>query len=586
MQAASIPYQIRSTLLQLEPSLDADWEDRLAQIFNDVEPALLEEVDRHLLKPKDIIWHRAKNTFDYKTPESLYHFSRSLRNERMRSIARTLDTSLMSLKDVKDSLQIADFLENALDQIAHIPVEENVVLQREKLQIHRLFLLNAAQIIRELDLEIPNGQRHLTVAQIKSFIIEVFIKQQLLGYWFKPLLQKQAEEMKQPIFRYYLLKQQKIRNFHLVKTADFIFVVAPVMRPDQNPYSIRRFLIEEQGAVADQVFLNILVLDMQQAAELEYIEAFKELMERMVSVRSQIHLDVMDIVYRLQQICEQSLVPLLIEPIQFVEKNADVVAKMHLKKFENVLNNEFFKTIHQAVKLHLSHVEEFEYLYLNVHRLYSELLAYYHEFKSQPALLFNQYVQQFEYRLLGYLKLLEKRQDHIFVPLNDAEWAVMHERAMKPLQDIYDVMSDHLQDYRDLTIAANRVKREATQKVSFFQRMTKGVNAGQDLNELQKNLAQLKHKIFTQVVQIPKQNNKCSVALEFESMHIFSETDRHFAFPCGDNGLTRLPVLLRLPEQYTEFDVEDFNATIHFDLNFSVSSKTEQAPSYDFKSTL
>ena len=577
MQNSSIPYQIRATLLQLEPSLDVDWEARLHKILDESDMALREEIDHQILKSKEIYWNRITGGFEYKASSSLAILKHSLSNDRMQHIAKTLSESLEDLKSIQDSTQIADYLENAIEQIDQISVDENFVLQREKLMIRRTFLLNVAKVIRRMVITPPEGIRKLTESQIKCFIIEVFIKQQLLGYWFKPLLKRHSEIMKHPIFRYYLSKQQKIRHFELVKTSQYIFVTAPVMQVEQNPYSIRRFLTEEKGAIEAQTFLNVIVLDMQATEENEYIDHFKSLVECMVTVQSQIHVDVMDIVLQLEEVCEKSLIPLLIEPIQFVAKNADVVAQMHLKKFENILTADFFKPVYEAIKSHLSHIEEFDYLYLSVHRLYSELLAYYREFKQQPALVFNQHVQLFEYKMVGYLKLLEKRRQDTFVPLNQHEWEVMHQRSLKPLQDIRFAMTEHLLDYRELTIYINKLKRQQNaDKVSFFKRMTKSNQAERDLAEAHKLGQQMKHKMFMSVLQAPRQNPKCSVFLEFETLHNFSEHERHYAFPCGDNGITRLPILLRLPETYSDFDVEEFNASINFDLNFSVASKAEK----------
>jgi hypothetical protein len=581
MQSNTIPYQIRAKLLQLEPSLDSDWQESLQQVFADADLTLCEDIDRQILKPKEIHWNRINQTFEYKANTSLAILKHRLTHERMRTFAKTLSESLENLKNISDSIQIADYLENAIEQINQIQVDENFVLHREKILVHRTFLLNAAKIIRKTNIDPLKGVRKLSEKEIKCFIVEVFIKQQLLGYWFKPLLKKHSELTKQPVFRYFVLKEQKIRHFDMVKTSEYIYLVAPVMQFGQNPYSIRRFLLEEQGAIEDQVFLNAIVLDVSQAAELEYIEHFKEQVKRMVTIQSQVHLDVLDIVDYLEEVHEKILVPLLIEPIHFVAKNADVVAKIHLKKFENELTIQFLMHVHSAVKTHLSHIEEFDYLYFNVHRLLSELLAYYREFKEQPSLVFNQNVQMFEYKLLGYIKLLEKRKQDNFVPLNDYEWAVMHERSMQPIKDIQTSMNQSLIDYRELNIYINKLKRESSARsASILKRMMKSDQAERDIIDAQKAAVDLKRRIFMNIVHVPRMNHKCSVFLEFESMHNFTEIQRHYAFPCGDNGLTRLPILLKLPETYADFDVEDFNASISFDLNFSVSSRAEK-PKFD-----
>ncbi|UOH74172.1 hypothetical protein MOW08_09920 [Acinetobacter schindleri] len=71
----------------------------------------------------------------------------------MRYYASTFGLSLKSLLGLNDSLQVADYLENVLEQIDKIEVNENFQMQREKLELRRTFLLNAAEIIRDLKLQ-------------------------------------------------------------------------------------------------------------------------------------------------------------------------------------------------------------------------------------------------------------------------------------------------------------------------------------------------------------------------------------------------------------------------------------------------
>lgn len=153
-------------------------------------------------------------------------------------------------------------------------------------------------------LDYTPGVRQLTQAQIKCFMLEAYIKQQLLSYWHKPLLKHQTVEMKHPLFRYYLIPEQKIRHFDIVKTSQFYFIVAPVMDAQQNPYSIRRFLIEERGSLENQIYLNILVVDLKEDMPEEDVELLKQQMQRMVTLQSQVHLDVMDIVRDLEKRAE------------------------------------------------------------------------------------------------------------------------------------------------------------------------------------------------------------------------------------------------------------------------------------------
>lgn len=577
MSQIAIPYQLRARLSQLEPSLDLNWERELRTVLAEVSPELKESIDFQILKPKKILWDQEMDQYRYQAQHSVERLSQKFLNDRMRYYASTFGLSLKSLQGLNDSLQIADYLENVLEQIDKIDVNENFQMQREKLELRRTFLLNAAEIIRGLRLQPVEGVRQLTEQQIKCFIIEVFIKQQLLGYWYKPLLKKQTAEMTHPLFRYFLIKEQQIRHFDIVRTSQFLFIVAPVMDVQQNPYSIRRFLIEEKGALEDQVYLNILILDLQDDMDEAVVETLKSQMQRMVTLQSQIHLDVIDIVHTLEQVSEQKLLPLLVEPIQVVEKNADVVAQRHLKQFEEIMTRELLLPMRDAIRDHLSHIEEFDYLYLHVHKIFTEILAYYRDFKSQPGFMFNQYIQNFEYKLLAFIRLLEKRKAETFIPTHRNEWQVMHQRSQQAVLDIQNTISENVQQYRDLKKYINTLQRQKAdeEKKSVFKKLWRKNNFDEAIDTALNQLQQLKRSMFLEIIQVPRTHENCSVFLEFESLQHLQQVDRHYAFPSGDNGLTRLPSLIHLPETYDDFDVENFNASMSLDMNFSAGSRIQ-----------
>jgi len=58
MNSTPIPYQTRAVLLQLEPCTDLNWEDTLMHVFDSENIEVREEIDRQILKPKDIQWNR------------------------------------------------------------------------------------------------------------------------------------------------------------------------------------------------------------------------------------------------------------------------------------------------------------------------------------------------------------------------------------------------------------------------------------------------------------------------------------------------------------------------------------------------
>lgn len=573
MNSTVIPYQTRAMLSQLEPSTDLNWEDTLLHVFDSENIEVREEIDRQILKPKDIQWNRVTNTFEYTITNSLSILKHSFTSERMRSIASKLSNSINWLKNITDSVQIADYLENALHQIDLIPVDDNLNLQREKMLIRRVFLQDVAKLIRKIKIQPPQGIRNLTCEQIRCFIVEVFIKQQLLGYWFKPLLPKSAELRNHPFFKYYVLSEQKVRKFDIVKTSEFIYLIAPIQNFEQNPYSIRRFLFEENIEYKNQIFITGLVLEIDQISNDGYKDDIHHLMQKMVTIQSQVQKDVIDIVQDFEHFTDKTLLPFLMEPLGMSASNSDSVAQNHLKKIEQLITANILMPLRNAVKNDLSHIEEFEYLFMSVHRILSEILSHYRDFKEQPALFFNHAVQLFEYRLLAYLKLLEKRKDEIFIPMSKYEWQVMHDRSQQPIKKIQAILLEQMTDYRDLTNYIAQLKKEQTTwQGSFFKRILRGERVEKEILQTNQAALLIKKQTYMDVLAVPKNLRKYNVFIEFESLTSMSELERHYAFPSGDNGLIRLPLLIKMPENLIDFNIEEFSTAISYDLHYSPNS--------------
>lgn len=567
-----IPYQIRASLLQMEPSLDLNWQELLQQIFAQCETNIQEEINLQILIPKEIIWNRVNHTFEYKETNSLVVLKHSLTSERMRSIAAKLSQSIQWLENIEDSVQIADFLENTLHQIDLIPVEDNLKLQREKLFMRRVYLQDVAKIIRNIEIKPLKGLRQLDAIQIKSFIIEVYIKQQLLGYWFKPLLDCSSAVIKYPLFKKWLLKKQAVRRFDIVKTSEYLFVIAPVNNFELNPYSIRRFLFENFIENSQKNYLNGVVLDMRRYNDQGYLKNFMHQIEKMEITQHPMYKDVIQIVQEFEDVSEKIIIPLLKKSLVLAGVNSDLVAKKHIKNFEDILVNQFLDPLKDALRSNVSQIEEYQYLYTNIHRIFSNILAHYIEFKTQPALFLNKRVQLFEYKLLAYLKLLEKRKDEIFVPLSECEWSVMDERAKKPIFKLQQDISNHIQDDCEVKGSLTLLEKDKIEfQNSFIKRIVSGDKLDEKIQQAAITELQIRRQAHLDILAIPKNYRKYSVFVEYESLTATNELERHYALPRGDNGITRLPLLIKLSESFENFSLDNLNSNNGIDFSSTAS---------------
>ena len=71
---------------------------------------------------------------------------------------------------------------------------------------------------------------------------------------------------------------------------------------------------------------------------------------------------------------------------------------------------------------------------------------------------------------------------------------------------------------------------------------------------------------YLDLVKVPKKHDETTVYLEFESLISINQTERHYAFVNGDNGVSALPILIQLPEDKEKFNLQQVSNTLHFDL--------------------
>ncbi|MCH4248229.1 MAG: hypothetical protein LKF82_10455 [Acinetobacter populi] len=145
-----IPYLLRSELIQIDPLLDIDWQMQLENIFASLDMDVKIEIDKQILRPKQIIWHRISNTFESKVDTSLQVLKFKLENPRMREVVSNILDSLQFIHQNNNVLFFADYIENVLKQIDEIVIEDDLKLLEEKESIRKVFLYHIAKIIRRI----------------------------------------------------------------------------------------------------------------------------------------------------------------------------------------------------------------------------------------------------------------------------------------------------------------------------------------------------------------------------------------------------------------------------------------------------
>lgn len=566
-----IPYQLKVLATQIDPNLDIHWQDALQALFSKASPAEWENICQDILQLKKIHWNRKEHTFSYLAKHDFHLLTEEIAYPHIKLLTTRIADSLEKLRKYNNIYDISDYLENILSQIHQIDTEDDFDLQEQKKLILREFIYAAAQIIlAKQEIDLPANQRHIDTAVIKTFITEVFLKQQLLKYTFNILRSHQLREEKDHILKYFLYKQQKSRQLDIVKTSKYIFALAPSPESQMNTFSIRRFLQEEKFEACENIYVNSAILHLDKIEDEAHLEQFQWQVGRIVTIDAQVNHYVSDIVRNIELYTHKTLIPFLMEPLNpsgvFLEK----LVEQRLIDFEQKLCTNILEPIADALKHAVHHIDECNYLYISVKQTLDELIRHFTEFQSQPSIIFNKQVILFIARLKSYATLLQKRHSDVFTVFSYDEWKKHHIEALEPTNILKDISISSLQEYKDAFYELKENQRQLKQSSSFLSKLlNKPQKIKDNILKLKQKTSQIKKHAHQEIIRIQRRFPSLTVYLEFESLISVNHKERHYAFPTGDNGITRLPILIQIPEDKASFDLQTICNHLNFDLNLA-----------------
>ncbi len=571
-----IPYQLRVKLKQIDPILDKHWQQQIQSILSTTPQALHQKIEDQYLKAKNIAWNYLNQTFEFKGHTSLKNLQLDTQNSELLQLAHRIKSTFSYLQGYQTDFQIADYLESIVREINQIDLEHSADIQAQQL-IKKAFLYDAALIIRDLDFTVSENHRHLDIEQVRTFIFEIFMKSEILGSWFAHILPSEYAEQELVIFQDYFIQQQRVRDFEIIKTFQYYFVLSSTYDSSVSAYSIRRFLTEENFGKEDRFYISGLVLDPQQLDQADYFANFKQLMNRIIGIQRKMNPHIVELIESLHEYNQQNLIPSLKEILNIQSFSIDHLVKEHLEILEKDLSLNILEPLLKGLKNSVQHTDELEYCYLNISRLINEFLHQLEILSQQPMLQFNQHARLFKYRLIAYLKLLEQRRAQIFVIFHDEFQYQQQLRAVSaPTQEIRELLNSAMEQTRQIQQHIRQLEREMqnAENSSFLKRLfKKSENHELKINELKQNLIEVRDRCYIRIIAIQKQASQESVYLEAKNLiSVIDSKVRHYAFANGENGVTRLPLLLQLPEDRNNFNMQSILMALNYDFLLSAKS--------------
>lgn len=554
----------------IDPVLNPDWQARMGAIMEPLDENARQRAFRNVIKPKHIEWDKATNRFRFEGRPTVRELATSMTTPQLTAMADKLTKVLASLGESRNITTIADALEGGLSNIDRFNPEENQQRQKEKLRLREAFLYDFADAIRSVEFEVPATQRGLTAEAIRTYIIEVFIKQQIMGYWFSTTPIYELKKDPAPFVQGTVVNEARVRRFDIVATDHFYFLVGPVVRFDQNQYSVRRFLSEDTAMGGRLVYFNSVAVDRRQLGNAQAEQKIAHDITRIITIQRQLSARIVELVDSFETNQHKYLLPLLFKPLEADGTDLETAIERRLQDWEKSFSRLVIGKIPHALRELAKGQDDFEYLYFGLRTFLLEVLGNIQDFSAQSSAQWSTRGQELEYRIASYLRLLEKRKPTVFA--GEAEvTAALADAALDTtlpaaeLKKILDDSEPQLMELAEELKAAIHAATETEGKGKQFLGRLLG-RKKVDPDEVRQEIAGARRNAFLGIVRVPKRYPKVTVYLEFEDLAEVDDKIRHYAFPNGDYGLALLPYLVELPEDKEQFEIRSVRRVLEFDL--------------------
>lgn len=560
--AEHLPYPVRNEINQIEPRLDVFWQERLLEIFQNLTPQARTQATEQLLVPKEIVWDKTGQKFEYRpaNPQTdTLNTPLAGAPKPILLLAHFLKESLSTLKTENGAENIAAELENAFNKIAAVKTDNKLQWQVFKHRLQSDYITAAAQIIRsKIEITVPPLRRKLNTPVIKTFINEVFLKQQLLGYTFKTLRNRQLKQMPHELINGYLSEQQQIRQLEIVRASKYLFAIAPSIEISVNPFNLRRFLSEEM--LYSQLLLNGVAINTALLANgsQEIRSNFQKQIACLITIESSVSRIIIEFVESLQNYHEDVLLPALFRPLDGNLGLEKAIAKL-LKSYETLLTEGILQPLHHTLKNRITHADEHIYLQLAMRQLFGDIIGVFKDFQSLPGIRGSETADIFFGRLVAYAVFLEKRGNQVFVLQEHEDWQQNSKAARQICEQFQALAQNELPAYSSLKQKADEIASQISPNPSFFDKlMKKNEKLTEKMEELRKKARQIQYAVHDKLYHLPADWREQIVNLEFDAQLITGDEKRRYALPDGDNGISRLPLVVQFAENRTQFDLAAF----------------------------
>lgn len=547
-------------LQDIDPLLDANWAKVVSSTFNKLPPRERKFIYETFLLPKGIFLDPQKKAFVFKGRLTVQEVSADvINNAELKSIAGRLIKAEQIIRTSRDVNAVSDTIESGLSIIDRFDAQENLASQKEKLVLRAAFLDDVVKLIKEATFDLPQSRRLMTLEIVKTYILQVYLRHEMMGYRFKTLPAGELDTDADPFLKEFVAKEARVRQCDVVKADNHLFLIGPVRDAGQNPYSIRRFLTEDVSAEGQVVYFNAIAFPLDQITDPKFQDGVRWMVSRIVTLERQLSPGIVDLIQAMDESRKRQLAPLLLKSLTADGTDIESAIVKRMADYERMVCLMILGKIPKAFSTMVKTNDDLEFLFFNLRRLLVEMACDVRDFAGQSAAMWSRKAEEMDFKMMSYLKLMDKRKPSLFVLGRSKQTDPSLDPAF-PLAELKKIISDHAAEIdalnTKLRLLVADVEKPRSALQTFIAKLFGSEKKKLTIEELQNQILVVKRKCLVAVIRMRKRYPLVTVYLEFEDIIPVDEQVRHYAFPAGADGIARLPILVEFPEQAEALDLE------------------------------
>lgn len=540
-------YQLKS----VDPNLSYNWNEHLSEIFHVLDDESRQSVIEKIFRPRGILYDKVTQKF-FSTPHTTLAevLSReTINNTKLWQTAKYLEQLLKTDNEPVDIMSFADELEAGIQRLAKVEVDENTNEAQLRKKIQTAFLYDVASWIDSKELIFDEGKRKLTQDMIKSYIKEVFIKQQIQGWNFRAWDGEDIDIIGVEHFPEELKKMAKGRKLHIVENSKYWFLIGPADKIGQNPYSLRRFLHEDVSRLS--IFLTHVVVPRKLFEQPQIKEFLLKRIGNIYTLDRGISEEVLHFIANARKSYTTELKVLLKRPLSNDGRDAEIIIHERMIAYEKTLISAILNQLMHILEISFNKADDLAYLYYHIDKLIKDLQNDVEDFQLQPLAWESRSAQEMAVALMSYRLLWAKTRETLPEIVNDQK-----EKLLEPLEELIE----HLKNTESALKEAKSIRldieayEQKLQEGGFFAKIGLIRKPKYTLEEVQESESEVKQEFFIDIVRLAKKYRDLVVYAEFEMGEAVDDNYRHYAMLDNKYVFGMLPRLLVLPEDRKKFE--------------------------------